>query len=52
MPMPCLAAVDRWEQMAQKFWAPALLSNGAGGARAESQGTAAAGTPDRQAASK
>jgi hypothetical protein len=74
MPMPCLAAVDRWEQMAQKFWAPvmdriqletlirsfpilisrsaAVLSNGPGGARAESQGTAAAGTPDRQAASK
>jgi len=22
--MPCLAAVDRWEQMAQKFWAPVM----------------------------
>ena len=22
MPMPCLAAVDRREQMAHKFWAP------------------------------
>ena len=24
MPMPCLAAVDRWEQMAHKFWAPVM----------------------------
>ena len=24
MLMPCLAAVDRWEQMAQKFWAPVM----------------------------
>ena len=24
MPMPCLAAVDRQERMAQKFWAPVM----------------------------
>jgi len=24
MPMPCLAAVDRWVQMAYKFWAPVM----------------------------
>lgn len=24
MPMPCLAAVDKWERMAQNIWAPAM----------------------------
>ncbi len=24
MPMPCLAAVDKQERMAQKFWAPVM----------------------------
>ena len=23
--MPCLAAVDRWEQMARKFWAHLVI---------------------------